>query len=226
MPPKSKEQPAREEITLIKAWIQHGSPFEGTIGELNLPKSLLEPFFPGKTNWDYPQTTVEEASWDSINRIKLEGIHIENISKTSNYLSVSCLNKPTFSDADMELLQPIHSQIVLLDLGGTRITDASMDKLAGFPNLTVLKLDRTAITGKDINLLNNLENLRVLNLSGTQFQKAYLPDLTTFKKLRAAYLYNTGLAKEDKTVMFRDSLLHLEFGNYTLPALPSDSITY
>lgn len=226
MPPKGKEQPAREEIALIRAWIQKGSPFDSTIRELNLPKFLLEPFFARKPNRDYPETAVEAASGDSIKLIKSQGIHIDRISETSNYLSVSCLNKPTFSDADLDLLRPVRLQIALLDLGGTRITDASMEKLAALPNLTMLKLDRTAITGKDIILLNKLENLRVLNLTATPFQKIYLPDLKTFKKLRAAYLYKTGLSSGDAPGGFRDSVLHLEFGNYALPALPSDGITY
>ncbi len=225
MPPKGKEQPAKEEIALIRAWIQQGGHFEGTIRELNLPQSLFEPFFPGKPNSDYPEMPVEPASPDSINIAKAQGIHVEKVSKTSNYLRVSCLNKPGFTDADFKLLRPIGQQIAALDLGGTLVTDAILTELGTLPNLSILKLDHTSITGKNIHQLRKLGHLSILNLTATPFDGAFLQDLHSFGNLRAVYLYKTGLTKADLPGGVQDSVL-LEFGDYVLPALPSDSVTY
>lgn len=226
MPPKDKTQPAKEEVVLIKNWILQGIPFDKSIGELGLQKDLFEPFFPQKRNEDYPDIEIVAASPDSIQSIREKGIHVLPVSKSSHFLSVSCINKPDFSNADMYLLHPIADQIAVLDLGGTRVTDAIFEKLAALPHLTILKLDHTPITGKDIDQLRHLRHLRVLNMTGTSFQRGHLPGLESLKKLRKVYLFDTGLIASENPQHLRNDSLTLEYGNYTLPELPSDSIIY
>lgn len=226
MPPKDKPQPTKEEITLVKNWILAKAPFEGTIGELGMQKELFEPFFPKTSNEDYPEVEVAEAPIDSINKIKQQGIHIQPLSESSYFLSVSCINKPDFADKDFSYLLAVGEQIAALDLGGTQITDAIFEQMIRLPHLTILKIDNTAITGQQLGLLGQLEYLRVLNMTGTQFKKEHLSKFSSLHSLRSVYLFNTGLKATDNRENKADSTLTIEYGNYELPILASDSVIY
>ncbi len=226
MPPEGKTQPSKEEIALIGAWLDAGHPFGRSIAESGLKKELFQSFFPKKLDNDYPDVEIAEASPDSIEAIKEKGIHVDKISTSVNFLKVSCLNKPSFSDSDFELLHPLQKQIAILDLGGTRISDATFEKLATLPNLTLLKLDHTDITGKGIDKLASAsQHLKTINLTNTQFQEPYLQKLADFKKLKKVYVYNTRL-RADGIKSLKDGQIIVDFGNYELPAIASDSIVY
>ncbi|MCW5517908.1 c-type cytochrome domain-containing protein [Muriicola sp. Z0-33] len=226
MPPKDKKQPDKEEIALIKTWILNDAPFDKSIGEMGLQKSLFTSFFPKKANEDYPDVEVVEASLDSINTIKKQGIHVQRISTSSNFLSVSCINRSDFSDKDFIKLSPIRQQIVDLDLGRTKISDAVFEQIALLPNLTVLKIDYTSITGQEMHKLHALEHLKVLNLTGSNFKKVYLEQLYGFKGLKSVFLAYTGLDAADNRENNDKTTLKIEFGNYELPFIESDSIIY
>ncbi len=226
MPPEGKTQPSKEEIALIGAWLDAGHPFGGTIAESGLEKELFRPFFPVKVDNDYPNVDIAEASQDSIDAIKDKGIHIDKISKSVNFLKVSCLNKPSFSDSDFALLNPLKKQIAILNLGGTQVSDAIFEKLATLPHLTILSLDDTEITGKGIEKLASAsEHLKSINLTNTEFQKPYLQKLADFKKLKKAYVFNTQL-DANGTKSLNGGQIIVDYGNYELPAIASDSIVY
>ncbi|MGI9552054.1 MAG: c-type cytochrome domain-containing protein [Aurantibacter sp.] len=225
MPPKDKRQPSDEEIRLIETWIVNGNPFDRSIGELGLEKELFVSFFPKKLDNDYPDIEIAAASQDSIKIIEETGVHVDLISESSNFLSASCINKPVFTDTDFEVLLSIKTQIARLDLGGTKVTDTIFEKLTTLPNLTVLKLDNTSVTGKDIHLLKSLEHLKSINLMGSRFGESYLQALSDFKKLKKVYLYRTDVdSKGVKTL--NNGQISIDYGNYELPAIPSDSIIY
>ena len=225
MPPEGKTQPSKEEIKLVGAWIDAGHPFEGTIKESGLDKELFISFFPKKFDNDYPDIEIAEASQDSIASIEKTGVHVDHISKASNFLSVSCINKPNFSDTDFESLLPLKSQIAQLDLGDTQVTDAIFEKLALLPNLTVLKLDNTSITGEKITLLSSLEHLKSINLTASQFEEENLNLLAGFTNLKKVFLYKTKVNTEGVKTL-KDGQISIDYGNYELPAIPSDSIVY
>lgn len=225
MPPDGKKQPTKEEVQLIGAWINAGHPFDQTIKTAGLEKGLFLSFFPQKIDNDYPNIIVNEASKDSISRIETNGIHVDQISKISNFLKVSCINKPSFTDIDFELLKSISQQIAILDLGGTQVTNAIFKKLIALPHLTILKLDHTAITGEKIELLKTLNHLKSINLTSTDFEAPYLRKLADFQKLRRVYVYKTKLKTTSMKTM-KDGKITIDYGNYELPQIASDSIIY
>ncbi|OWW26125.1 hypothetical protein B4Q04_00120 [Zobellia sp. OII3] len=224
MPPEGKSQPSKEEIQLVRAWIDAGSPFEKTIAESGLDKALFLSFFPKKADFDHPDIEIPAASEEHIKAIEKTGVHIDPISKSSNFLSVSCINQAAFSDADFEALLPIKEQISRLDLGHTKITDAAFSKLAELPNLTILLLDHTAITGKDLHLLATLEHLKSINLTGTALKPEHLETLNGFKNLQRLYLFGTEATPE--SVKLNNPKISIDYGNYQLPPIPSDTIVY
>jgi predicted CXXCH cytochrome family protein len=225
MPPKDKTQPSKEEIKLIETWVAHGNPFDKSIGEMNLSKELFFSFFPKKLDDDHPAIEIIAASQDSINMIEQTGLHVDLISKTSNFLNVSCINKPSFSNSDFKLLIPIREQIAKLDLGGTQITDSIFSKLATLPNLTILKLDDTSVTGRGISLLESQEYLKSINLTSSKFEEQYLQVFTNFKKLKKVNLYNTNVDANGVQTL-NDTQILIDYGNYQLPVIASDSIIY
>ncbi|MCJ7465076.1 MAG: hypothetical protein MUO53_00085, partial [Maribacter sp.] len=225
MPPKEKRQPMKEEIKLIETWIAQGHPFEGSIGQLGLSKELFRVFFPKIIDLDYPNIEIAMADIDTIAKIKQAGVHVDQISKASNFLSVSCINRPGFSDIDFKLVLPIAQQIAVLDLGRTQVSDAIFEQLALLPNLTILKLDNTMVTGRNIALLSDLSHLKSINLSGAHFETPYLEILSNFKNLRNVYLYNTKVIGD--SMQKRDNgRLNIDYGVYRLPTIAADSIVY
>ncbi|MBC8770367.1 hypothetical protein H4O18_20390 [Arenibacter sp. BSSL-BM3] len=226
MPPKDKTQPSIEEIEIIKTWIANKNSFDKSLGELGLKKELFYSFFPKKKDDTYPDVTVAEVSADTIAAIKKNGFHVEKISEESNFIKVSCINKPSFADGDFDLLSSVKNQIVYLDLGETQITDAIFEKITSLPNLTVLKMDNTGITGKNIIALEKLGYLKNLNLMGTKFEEPYIADLKGFKKLQKVYLLNTPITKPDQINRPKEGEVFFDYGGYELPKIATDSIIY
>ena len=63
----------------------------------------------------------------------------------------------------------------VLELGGTRITDAGLVHLRGLTNLKMLVLDRTKVTDAGMVHLKGLVNLEELRLQSTAITGADLP---------------------------------------------------
>ena len=168
---------------------------------------------------------MAEASKDSIKVIEEIGVHVDLISESSNFLSVSCINKPDFADSDFERLLPIAPQIARLDLGGSQVTDAIFEKLTLLTNLTILKLDNTSITGENIELLSSLEHLKSINLTASRFEEENLSTLSSLKNLKKVYLYKTKVNSGGIQTL-NDGQIVIDYGDYELPPIPSDSIVY
>ena len=98
-------------------------------------------------------------------------------------------------------------------------------KLKKLPNLTVLKLDNTTIRGDSIQNIMGLQHLKSINLASTQFKESNLSALLEFQLLEKVYLHNTAL-KSANTDAFKDKDIIVDFGNYTLPKIASDSIVH
>ena len=225
MPPKEKTQLTKEEVKLIETWIDKGNPIEASIGGLGLQKELFAAYFPKKMNNDFPDVDVLSANIDSVNAIKKAGFHLENISKESNYLRVSCINKPNFSNSDFGLLKSIEQQIAILDLGKTLITDDIFESLSKLHHLTVLKLDNTSITGSKLELLAQLDHLKSLNLTSTKFEASNLKKFEAMKNLEKVFLHNTSINSQSLQKLNLPEV-SIDLGNYELPVIAADSIIY
>jgi len=225
MPPKEKEPLSREEIALLKAWIGAGHPFEGTIGSHNLDRTLFEPFFPKNAADFYPAATVALVPADSLKTARNNGLHVERLSGDLPWLRVSALNKPEFSRASTRLLHPFEKQIVDLDLSGTRVNDSIYAYLGRLTNLTVLNLVHTAVTEHGIEDLAGLPHLKRLNLTFTAVTPGLLAKLETFPALREVYVFGTALP-DDGPPSLKNGAMTIEYGGYILPRIASDTIVY
>src|SRR5690606_30648684 len=226
MPPRDKAQLSMAEIAVIRAWIANGSPFDASIADLGLDKALFTSFFPKAPDNPYPDVQVAAVPADTLTALKRKGFHIEPIAKNNIFIRVSCTNRPSFADTDIDLLKSVAHQIVYLDLGGTKVTDALFEKLSAMPHLTVLKLDNTAVTGKHMEHLQALEHLHTLNLAGTRFTQDHFPLLLAINSLKKAYLFNTPTEKSGATAKKTDGELNIDYGHYELPKIATDTRIY
>ncbi|MEB2777996.1 c-type cytochrome domain-containing protein [Algoriphagus sp. D3-2-R+10] len=223
MPPKDKRQPRKEEIELIKAWIESGSPEKAKLGESAISVSLVEPFFKKNEKPFYPVVEVPKLSQDSISKLRDQGFFAEIVKMDSPFLKISCINFPTFSDSDWHLLQSAKDQIVYLDLTGTAISDEVLTQIATLPNLTVLKLNQTSIEGSSLGKLSENKNLKLLYINNTEVAFDKLASLGAHPTLEKVFAFETPVADSGSSSQFS---FHLETGNLTLPPLPTDTIVY
>jgi len=223
MPPKEKRQPRKEEIELIKAWIDAGASEIAKLGESEINESLVEPFFKKDEKPFYPVVEVAKLPQDSISKLRDLGFFAEVVKKDSPLLKVSCVNFPAFSDSDWHLLQAAKDQIVYLDLTRTAITDAILEEIAVLPNLTVLKLNRTAIKGSSLGKLANSKNLKLLYINETSVSYEELALLDGHPTLEKVFAFDTIAANSGSASQFS---FELETGNISLPPLATDTIVY
>ncbi|SFT87506.1 Uncharacterized membrane protein [Algoriphagus locisalis] len=223
MPPKDKRQPRKEEIELIKAWIESGSPENAKLGESAISVSLLEPFFKKNEIPFYPAVEVARLPPDSISKLRDEGFFAEVIKEDSPLLKISCINFPAFSDSDWQMLQSAKDQIVYLDLTGTAISDAILEQIATLPNLTVLKLNQTDIQGSGLGKLAENKTLKLLYINNTQVTREKLSVLDGHPMLEKVFAFESPAADSGSSAQFS---FYLETGDFTLPPLPTDTIVY
>nr|WP_295872459.1 c-type cytochrome domain-containing protein [uncultured Chitinophaga sp.] len=233
MPPKGKPQLSPREVELLYWWIAQGAPTGKTVKELKPNPRIqlvLEAMTPGKAldhNEFVPEATPSAPDKKSMEALEAKGVKVLPVAANSPFVSVSCVNAPDFSDADMKLLHPLRSQLVWLDLSGTRITDAALADISQLTALTRLELKQTAVKGSAATPLTGCGELRYLNLSGTACAPAFLTALGKNKKLQQLYLYQ---ANPDANTLqqLRQQLpkLTIDTGGYRLEPLASDTIIY
>ena len=86
---------------------------------------------------------------------------------------------------------PDVSNVVWLNLRGTKITDAGLVHLKALTKLTRLHLEKTSITDVGLPHLAALTNLEYLNLYGTKVSDAGLEPLKGLKNLKKLYVWQT-----------------------------------
>ena len=189
MPPKAKTQLTKAEIKIIEQWVTLGAPEKKTISELGLSPQLFASFFPKDVSGIYPDIVPNPLNSLLIDSLKVNGLQVAPIYKTSSLLKISAINTPLFDDQKATILLIAADLIVDLDLGQTQVTDAVFEVLQHLKNLTVLKLSRTAITGKGIERLNTLKSLKQINLVSSNFLEDHLEPLYSFPALEKVYLF-------------------------------------
>lgn len=93
-------------------------------------------------------------------------------------------------DAALAKLAPAAEYIVDVELARTKVTDAGLKTLAGFPNLRRIDLSYTAVTSAALKELAKLPKLEVLNLTGTAVDDAGVEVLRDRKSLKL-YTFQT-----------------------------------
>lgn len=226
MPPKSRTQPSKEEIELIKIWIDNSASKNALVGDLPIPKKMLASFFPDKPNGIFPEKDEEVVNNIQLSNLRDKGFLVVNIFESSPFLKVSCINIGDFRDKSVQQLIDIKDNIVELDLSNTKVTDDVFEYIKDFKNLTILKLDNTNISGAKSNILSNLTNLKKISLINTPFDFKYISNFYKYPNLTNVNLFKTG-KQNIQEISIPDSLKQIfNLGDLKLEKISSDDIVY
>jgi uncharacterized protein YjbI with pentapeptide repeats/uncharacterized membrane protein len=223
MPPSEKRQPKKEELQLIRLWLENEASFDLKLGAAKPEKKWLEPFFQREVIAFYPSVNLAPMVEDSLAALRKKGFYVEPIAMGSPLLKVSCINFPDFKDQNLQALSAFKAHVVYLDLSGTQVTDEILKGLINYPNLTVLKLSNTQVSGAKLDELKACKNLKSIYLNGTSITGNDLEKLQNHPLLEKVFAYDTGISGNGSLKKFR---FKLETGSYELPPIPSDTIVY
>jgi mono/diheme cytochrome c family protein len=233
MPPKEKSQLSKQDIELLHWWVSNGANFNKKVKEL-LQTEKIKPILLSLQSEeiveaiklsDIPVVAVEQAPAAAIQKLAQRGVAVLPVVQNSNYLLANFVAVESFTEKDLQLLEPLKKQLIWLKLGNSIITDNDLGNIARLSALTRLFLERTRVTDKGLEQIKNLTQLQYLNLVGTKVTTKGLEQLKDLKNLQQIFLYQTSIPATDWTNLkkiFPKTLI--DTGGYKVPMLESDTI--
>lgn len=212
MPPDGKPEPEPYEVVLIKWWLDSGADPKKTLGEMGeIPEPVKEALgqLPSNHTAVMEEVAARKAAAPTDDlKLKVAELNKEfpaavtfESQQSSNVIFTAVSMKKNLDDAGFEKISPLLPQLVEADLSGTIITDASVAKLAGAPELRKLRLAETAVTDASIDTLVKLEKLESLNLYGTKVTNEGVLKLAALTNLKSLYLWQTDVSPETITAL-------------------------
>lgn len=182
-----------EQIDVLRRWVAEGANWpegEGGAhgGEEEAGDSLALAALSAE------QAAAEETALAALDAA---GAHAMRIAQGMVAVEVNLgLLRDRCDDAMAAHLAGLAPSLVWANLGGTAITDAALETLAGCGELRKLNLSRTAVTDAGLAQLSGLQNLAVLNLYGTGIGDAGLAHVRELPALTELYLWQTSVSEE------------------------------
>jgi hypothetical protein len=210
MPPQDHPQPAAEEIALLARWIERGASSKTTLAELDLPAPLAKAMEqlpnklaeiekaqpPAEALWEFDPAAVAKLRAPLANKVaelqrRFPGA-LSYESRTSAALHFTAVGfGRAFGDAELARLAAVSDDLVLLDVSGTGITDASAPVLARCTKLRVLRAGFTDVGDVTAQTAAALPSLELLALSETKVTAASVGALSKQRTLRALRVAGT-----------------------------------
>lgn len=229
MPPNEKPQPSSSEIALIQSWINDGADFEIKVSQTGNAEKIRVYFTSVVEQLNkkqlIPDDDIEPGDEVAIATLSKNGIIVLPVSKESNYLSVSFVNKRSVSAEDIQSLLPLKKQIVWLDLSRTTVSDSEISGITPLSSVRRLNLEFTSVSDKGLTPISSLSNLRYLNLVGTKISDQGLMQMAELKNLEELFIYQTAVT-EVGIEKFSTAVPHVavDSGGYKLPKMLTDSV--
>lgn len=191
MPPEG-DLLTKDKTDLIKKWIAGGASFGNWKSDEASATSDAGPAAKEAAPAEIQLPKVAAADPGSIDKIRQTGALAMPLAQDTNLVEVDLnLVGDHVQDSQLELLSPLDSQVAVLNLGRTKVTDDGLKSLEGLKNLRKLHLENTHIGDAGLAHLKNLTSLEYLNLYGTQVTDSGLAELEGLKNLRSLYLWQT-----------------------------------
>lgn len=198
MPPKGGPL-SKDEIALLKEWIESGADFGGWTGNMEgAPKetAAAKPAAPKVREHEELFKALEKdlkpAASEALEKAKAAGAQVAPLKVDGALLRADFLTGVTkCKDENIAALSGLKDHIARLDLGRTVITDEALGTVATFTRLVALDLRQTGVTDAGLKQLAGLDKLQTLNLFGTGITDAGLKHLASIKSLKQVYLYQT-----------------------------------
>jgi uncharacterized membrane protein len=214
MPPKDEKQLTKEEIALLKWWIENGASETATVAsakktpEIDAALAAFASTAPAKGSAGTAKTaekpkpkplTPEEKKTVAAVTAKMTALNasLMPLALDTEQLRFGCVNAADkIGDKELALLEPAAAQIVWVDLGRTKVTDAGLATVAKMKNLEKLHLENTAVTDAGLANLAGLTKLEYLNLYGTKVTDAGIAKLAANKALKKLFVWQTGVTHD------------------------------
>ena len=189
--PAEGENLTEEQVELIRRWINEGADWPEGVA-LQLPEKEVS-----DDVLDQPGVEISDAEKAAVAKLEELGFLALRIAQNTNwlYVNLSLGFDTEVADEQLALLKDC-TNLVELNLRGTKITDAGLAQLQGLTNMVNLHLELTAVTGSGLAALSEMTNLRYLNLYGTQVTDEGLAHLHGLKNLRKIYLWQAPVSDE------------------------------
>lgn len=218
MPPEDEPQVTKEELALLKWWIDNGASETETIAaskktpEIEGLLAVALTKLPAKSadvvkKVEKPKAKpLTEAQKKLVTEItaKLQALNatLMPLAQDTEQLRLSVINAADkFGDKELALLTPIAEQIAWLDLARSQVTDAGLDVVAKMPYLERLHLENTKIGDAGLAKLGGLPALEYLNLYGTKVTDGGIAKLAGAKSLKKLFVWQTGVTKAGATAL-------------------------
>lgn len=191
MPPEGKSQLTKDEIWLIKYWINKSDGLDTKV--VAMPKSdslntLLKDYLV------FNKKKIKEADLSDIQKVEDAGFLVRKLVPNQPELWVK-YNKDSITKKAVKTLAKLKEQIVELDLSGSKLTDDMTSPIEKLENLEKLELSSTQITDKTLLNLKKLEELKTLNLVKTKVSDKGLENLLADVNLDRVYVWETAITK-------------------------------
>jgi len=195
MPPEGEgEKLSKDKTDLIKSWIAQGASFGAWKSDETAAASG------SSTDQSAEATPIPEpqlpqvapADAGAIEKVRQTGALAMPLAQNTNLLEVDLnLVGDQIDDGKLAEVTPLASQLAVLNLARTKVTDEGLKSIEGLSNLRRLHLENTHVGDAGLSHLKNLTSLEYLNLYGTQVTDSGLSQLEGLKNLKALYLWQT-----------------------------------
>jgi mono/diheme cytochrome c family protein len=211
MPPSDEPQLTKEEVALLKWWIETGASESATVAASKptaevegalavlLAKGLPKVAAPAKVAKPKP-AALTDAEKKQVAEItaKMQALNasLMPLAQDTEQLRLGVINAADkFGDKELAILAPIAQHIVWVDLARSQITDAGADTLVKMVNLERLHLENTKVSDAGLAKLGALQKLEYLNLYGTKTTDGGIAKLSAAKGLKKLFVWQTGVTQ-------------------------------
>lgn len=232
MPPKYKAQLTKQQISVLQWWVNTGADFNKKVSDLKQSENIKPVLLAMETGTAAPETEITEVPEEPVNagdtavirKLSAEGVMVMTVARNSNYLSASFVTAGNKADTLIKSMQPLKKQLISLKLDQSNINDSTLTAISDLSNLRRLQLSNTSITDDGLVKLKKLKDLGSLNLVGTRVTAKGVMQIKDLKALKYLYLYKTSITAAEREELKKNfPETTLDFGNYSLPMLATDT---
>lgn len=191
MPSEGKQPLTKNEVALIRWWINNQAPSKGYFTQLNPDKDItkLAKQYLGLDKNSLFNKKVNPPKKEIIDTLSNQGFIFNVLMKDNYYLEANfSLSEKELTKEGLEALLQLKDQIIWLNFSDSNIKDEHLQQIAQLENLIKLNLSKNNISDKGLGHLYNLENLEVLNLYGTNVSDSLLTVIPKLKNLKRLYI--------------------------------------
>lgn len=204
MPPEGKKPLTKPEIDILKFWISEGASTELMVKDIenDSVNLIVDSYLPESTRLANKLLTTKEEKAKIKAELKsvAEQLNVsieEDLDSNGSFFALSMLFPPaSFTDEQLQELQPYYSLFSKVSLVASDITDDGLYLIGKMTNLRELYLQKTGLNGSGLVYLQGLEFLERLNLSYTKISDASVLNLIQHPVLKEIYLHSNLLSPE------------------------------